>query len=136
MRLKGQDLQQNDKGKHVPTATTAIVDSLPESGYSQVMTVADEQLLLERIRAGDDSGFEQLVREHTGKVIGLAWRLVGSKEEAEDPGSFSAAAPIPAGLSRRQPDQHLAVPHHDPPGDRSPASGAHQAQAVFLAPGH
>jgi len=76
--------KQHDKGKHVPTATTAIVDSLPESGYSQTMTAADEQLLLERIRAGDDSGFEQLVREHTGKVIGLAWRLVGSKEEAED----------------------------------------------------
>jgi RNA polymerase sigma-70 factor (ECF subfamily) len=48
------------------------------------MTAAEEQLLLEKIRAGDDSGFEQLVREHTGKVVGLAWRLVGSREEAED----------------------------------------------------
>ena len=66
------------------TVTAAIVDSLPESGYSQKMTAAEEQQLLERIRAGDDSGFEQLVREHTGKVIGLAWRLLGSREEAED----------------------------------------------------
>ena len=66
------------------TATAAIVDSLPKSGYSQKMTAAEEQQLLERIRAGDDSGFEQLVREHTGKVIGLAWRLLGSREEAED----------------------------------------------------
>jgi RNA polymerase sigma-70 factor (ECF subfamily) len=48
------------------------------------MTAAEEQLLLERIRAGDDSGFEQLVREHTDKVLGLAWRMLGSREEAED----------------------------------------------------
>lgn len=68
----------------MPTATAATVDSLPGSGYSQKMTAAEEQLLLERIRAGDDSGFEQLVREHTGKVVGLAWRLLGSREEAED----------------------------------------------------
>ena len=84
MRLKNKDLQQHNKGKLVSTATAAIVDSLPESGYSQKMTAAEEQQLLERIRAGDDSGFEQLVREHTGKVIGLAWRLLGSREEAED----------------------------------------------------
>jgi RNA polymerase sigma-70 factor (ECF subfamily) len=48
------------------------------------MVDADEQALLERIRNGDDSGFEQLVKQHTGKIIGLAWRLVGNREEAED----------------------------------------------------
>jgi RNA polymerase sigma-70 factor (ECF subfamily) len=68
----------------VSTATAAIVDSFPESGYSQKMTAAEEQQLLERIRAGDDSGFERLVREHTAKVVGLAWRLLGSREDAED----------------------------------------------------
>ena len=55
------------------TATAAIVDSLPESGYSRKMTAAEEQQLLERIRAGDDSGFEQLVREHTGAPIFHLW---------------------------------------------------------------
>jgi RNA polymerase sigma-70 factor (ECF subfamily) len=48
------------------------------------MVDADEQALLERIRNGDDSGFEQIVKMHTGKIIGLAWRLVGNREEAED----------------------------------------------------
>jgi len=48
------------------------------------MTAAEELQLLERIRDGDDSGFELLVREHTGKVVGLAWRLLGSRDEAED----------------------------------------------------
>ena len=62
----------------------AIVDSLPVSGYPQNMVDSEEQALLERIRNGDDSGFEQLVKEHTGKIIGLAWRLVGNREEAED----------------------------------------------------
>lgn len=68
----------------MPTTTAAIVDSLPASGYSQNMTGAEEQLLLESIRNGDDRGFEKLVKEHTGKVISLAWRLVGNREEAED----------------------------------------------------
>ena len=69
----------------MPTTTAAIVDSLPASGYSQNMTGAEEQLLLESIRNGDDRGFETLVKEHTGKVISLAWRLVGNREEAEEP---------------------------------------------------
>jgi RNA polymerase sigma-70 factor (ECF subfamily) len=48
------------------------------------MVDADEQALLERIRNGDNSVFEQLVKQHTAKIIGLAWRLVGNREEAED----------------------------------------------------
>ena len=68
----------------MPSSTAAFVDSFPVSGYPQPMVDADEQALLERIRNGDDSGFEQLVKQHTGKIIGLAWRLVGNREEAED----------------------------------------------------
>lgn len=48
------------------------------------MIDSQEQALLERIRNGDESGFELLVKEHTGRVVGLAWRLVGNHEEAED----------------------------------------------------
>jgi RNA polymerase sigma-70 factor (ECF subfamily) len=68
----------------VPAITAAIVDSLPVNGYPQRMAESHEQALLERIRNGDEYGFELLVKEHTGKVIGLAWRLVGNREEAED----------------------------------------------------
>jgi RNA polymerase sigma-70 factor (ECF subfamily) len=43
-----------------------------------------EQALLEQIRAGDDGSFELLMKQHAGKVIGLARRLVGNHEDAED----------------------------------------------------
>ena len=68
----------------MPTATAAIVDSGQASGYSQIMNAAEEQQLLEQIRNGDDDSFAHLVKEHTGRVIGLAWRLIGNREEAED----------------------------------------------------
>ena len=48
------------------------------------MVNLEEQAILERIRKGDESGFELLVKEHTGKIVGLAWRLVGNREDAED----------------------------------------------------
>ena len=66
------------------TTAAAIIDSLPGSSYPQLMIDSEEQALLERIRSGDESSFELLVKEHTGKVIALAWRLVGNREEAED----------------------------------------------------
>jgi len=68
----------------VSVITLATVDTFNDSGYPQKMADSEEQALLERIRNGDESGFELLVKEHTGKVIGLAWRLVGNREEAED----------------------------------------------------
>jgi RNA polymerase sigma-70 factor (ECF subfamily) len=48
------------------------------------MVNIDEKALLKRIRGGDESGFEEIVREHTGKIVGLAWRLVGTREDAEE----------------------------------------------------
>lgn len=68
----------------MPTTAATIVDSSTTCSYPRKMTGTEEQLLLEKIRNGDDTGFEQLVKEHTVKVVSLAWRLVGNKEEAED----------------------------------------------------
>jgi RNA polymerase sigma-70 factor (ECF subfamily) len=68
----------------VSVTAMAIVDSLSGSSYAQDMADLEEQALLARIRNGDDSGFEVLVKEHTSKIVGLAWRLVGNREEAED----------------------------------------------------
>lgn len=62
----------------------ATVDTFEGNGYSQNMSKLEEQQLLERIRNGDQSSFEQLVKEHTSKVVGLAWRLTGNHTEAED----------------------------------------------------
>lgn len=46
--------------------------------------MTQEQLQVARILAGDEHGFNQLVQQHSGKVLGLAWRLVGNREDAED----------------------------------------------------
>ena len=68
----------------MPSTTAAIVDTLPGSRYPRQMVNIDEKALLERLRKGDASGFEEIVREHTGKLVGLAWRLVGTREDAEE----------------------------------------------------
>jgi len=68
----------------VPSTTAAIVDTPAGSRYPRQMVNIDEKALLERIRKGDESGFEEIVREHTGKLVGLAWRLVGTREDAEE----------------------------------------------------
>ena len=68
----------------MPSTTAAIVDTPAGSRYPRQMVNIDEKALLERIRKGDESGFEEIVREHTGKLVGLAWRLVGTREDAEE----------------------------------------------------
>lgn len=68
----------------MPTTSAADVDSLTTSGYPQNMLKEDEAAILERIRQGDESGFELLVKEHTGKIVGLAWKLTGNRDDAED----------------------------------------------------
>lgn len=68
----------------MPSTTAAIVDTPTGSRYPRQMVNSDEKALLERIRKGDESGFEEIVKEHSGKLVGLAWRLVGSREDAEE----------------------------------------------------
>jgi RNA polymerase sigma-70 factor (ECF subfamily) len=75
---------ETNQEKPVPTSTAGAVDTLPVSRYSQKMVDTEEQALLARIHNGDEASFTRLVKEHTGKVISLAWRLVGNREEAED----------------------------------------------------
>lgn len=68
----------------MPTTAAASVDSPVKSDYSQIMVEVEEHALLERARSGDEAAFEQIVKEHTGKLMGLAWRLISNREEAED----------------------------------------------------
>jgi len=48
------------------------------------MDTCSEKTLLARIREGDDTGFEELVAVHSSRILSLAWRLTGDREEAED----------------------------------------------------
>ena len=62
----------------------AVVDRPFAERYAQTMDAAQEQILLDRIRSGDETGFEILVRQHAEQVTRLAWRLLGRREDAED----------------------------------------------------
>ena len=44
----------------------------------------DDRQLVETIRRGDDSAFEQLVRRKTSKVYSLCYRIIGNAEDAKD----------------------------------------------------
>jgi RNA polymerase sigma-70 factor (ECF subfamily) len=45
---------------------------------------ADETDLLTRLRAGDDSAYEELVRTYSPRLLAVARRIVGNDEEARD----------------------------------------------------
>lgn len=66
------------------TTSLPTIDTHNSSGYLQRMSYTEEQKLLKRVLNGDHSCFELIVKEHTGKVVGLAWRLLGNQHEAED----------------------------------------------------
>src|SRR2546427_3482076 len=44
----------------------------------------DDRQLVESIRSGDATAFEQLVRRKTTKVYGLCYRVIGNAEDAKD----------------------------------------------------
>lgn len=48
------------------------------------LDILDSPELLERLRAGDDSAFEVLVRGATGRLLALSYRMLGQTEDAED----------------------------------------------------
>jgi RNA polymerase sigma-70 factor (ECF subfamily) len=43
-----------------------------------------EQILLAQVRQGDEASFAALVKAHSPRLIGMAWRMVGNREDAED----------------------------------------------------
>lgn len=45
---------------------------------------AQNASLVERLRAGEDAAFEQLVREHTGHLLAVARRIARTEADAED----------------------------------------------------
>ena len=48
------------------------------------MTPEQEKLLLEQVRDGNEAAFAVLVKEHSPRIISLAWKLVGNRADAED----------------------------------------------------
>lgn len=46
--------------------------------------VDEEASLLERLRSGDDTAYEKLVRENSGRLLAVARRMLRSEEDARD----------------------------------------------------
>ena len=44
----------------------------------------DERVLIERLRAGEDAAFEELVRTHGGRMLAVARRFLRGEEDARD----------------------------------------------------
>ncbi len=60
------------------------VDSLLTDEYPRTMYETTEKILIDQVRAGQESAFAQLIDGQSEKLISLAWRLVGQREEAEE----------------------------------------------------
>jgi RNA polymerase sigma-70 factor, ECF subfamily len=54
------------------------------AGQAGPDTSADESALLARLRAGDDSAYEELLRTYSPRLLAVARRIVGGDEEARD----------------------------------------------------
>lgn len=52
--------------------------------YSLPMDKETEQILVRHIVQGDAGGFGEIVAAHSQRVVGLAWRLVGNRADADD----------------------------------------------------
>lgn len=53
-------------------------------GTTLAERIAAEAGLLARLRAGEDAAFGELVRDHAGRMLVVARRIVGSEADAED----------------------------------------------------
>ena len=80
-----------ERGAHFPTlpeaahAVRGAVTEVVRSARRTQKKIEDpDRELLDRWHAGDDLAFEQLVKRHERKVFRLLFRMMGTREEAED----------------------------------------------------
>lgn len=64
--------------------TTKLSAADAPTGPRGPLDEAAEAALIERLRAGDDSAYETLVRSYGGPMLAVARRLLGSDEDAGD----------------------------------------------------
>jgi RNA polymerase sigma-70 factor (ECF subfamily) len=55
-----------------------------EHNKGQTMAALSDNILLERLSAGDNTSFDDLFRDYYDRVYGLLFRLMGNRGEAED----------------------------------------------------
>ena len=57
--------------------------NMPDSG-DRAPNVADETLLVERLRGGHEDAFEALVRTYGGRMLAVARRILRDEDHARD----------------------------------------------------
>jgi RNA polymerase sigma-70 factor (ECF subfamily) len=55
-----------------------------EDTHAQVGDSIDDEVLFERVRAGDTAAFNVIVERHMRRAFSVAYRLLGQREDAED----------------------------------------------------
>ena len=65
----------------------------------------DERLIIVRVKRGDSTAYDQLVRRHLARAFTIAYRVVGNREDAEDvvQDAFIRALRYIRGFDERQP---------------------------------
>jgi RNA polymerase sigma-70 factor (ECF subfamily) len=63
---------------------TMEINSPAASGAAATMNGCDESAMIARLRAGDERAFESLVREHSGRLYAVAFRLLRHEDDARD----------------------------------------------------
>lgn len=71
------------RGRH---GEAAVLPLLSNGGTASVSTDAidDDHVLVVRAQGGDRTAFEALLRRHYDRMHRIAWRMTGSRDEAED----------------------------------------------------
>ncbi len=60
------------------------VDTYFTGGYALPMEKREEAILVDQARSGCEQSFELLVRQHSQKMIQLAWRMIDNRADAEE----------------------------------------------------
>ena len=68
----------------VPAADVVQEDSQSQKRARRRVVDDPDRQLVARWQGGDESAFEELVRLHERRVFGLLYRMMGTREEAED----------------------------------------------------
>jgi len=66
------------------TELLQITDAGEKGASAPADQYAHNAQLLARLRCGEDEAFEQLVRQHTGRLLAVARRLLGNEPDAQD----------------------------------------------------
>jgi RNA polymerase sigma-70 factor (ECF subfamily) len=59
-------------------------DGVSTDGEPMAAAAPDDKALLDRLKAGDDGAYEELVRAHGGRMLAVARRFLRSEEDARD----------------------------------------------------